>query len=87
MADIDECERIVTAKERRHLIPFSDMHINRLEQSGDFPRRVRIGANRVGWLLSELQAWIEEKAEARDDSQHSPDQSAARSATQKTPVT
>lgn len=31
----------------------------RLERLGDFPPRVRLGANSIGWVESEVQAWIE----------------------------
>ncbi len=59
-------DRLIDAKERRRLVPFSDMHIWRLEREGKFPRRIRIGPNRVSWRLSEVLAWIDEKADARD---------------------
>jgi prophage regulatory protein len=29
-----------------------------MERAGEFPRRRRISANRVGWLLSELEEWM-----------------------------
>jgi prophage regulatory protein len=58
--------RIITAKERRELVPYSDMHIWRLEQAGTFPKRIKLGPNRVGWLLSEVEQWIEERAQARE---------------------
>ena len=58
-------DRIVSAKERRSLIPYSDMHVWRLEQAGKFPRRIRLGANRVGWSLHELQDWIEARKSDR----------------------
>ena len=51
-------DRIVPAKERRQLIPYSDMHIWRLEKVGQFPKRIRLGENRVGWSFQELQEWI-----------------------------
>ena len=51
-------DRIVPAKERRQLIPYSDMHIWRLEKAGLFPKRIRLGENRVGWSFRELQEWI-----------------------------
>ncbi len=51
-------DRIVSAKERRRLIPYSDMHIWRLEKAGRFPKRIRLGENRVGWSFRELQEWI-----------------------------
>ncbi len=42
------------------------MHIWRLEQAGTFPKRIKLGPNRVGWLLSEVEQWIEERAQARE---------------------
>ena len=62
-------DRIVSAKERRQLVPYSDMHIWRLEQAGRFPKRIKLGENgRIGWLYSEIQEWISAKAAARDGS-------------------
>ncbi len=58
--------RLIGAPERRQLIPYSDMHIWRLERDGKFPRRIKIGPNRVAWLLSEVSAWIEGKAAERE---------------------
>ena len=54
-------DRIISAAERRHMIPYSDMHIWRLEKAGRFPKRIRIGKNRVGWSFQELQEWIGEE--------------------------
>jgi prophage regulatory protein len=31
----------------------------RLEKRGEFPRRRKISTNRVGWLESEVRAWLE----------------------------
>lgn len=62
-----ECDRIVSAKERRILIPYSDMHVWRLEQAGQFPKRVRLGPNRVGWSERELQQWITARKAERTD--------------------
>jgi len=59
-------DRIVPAKERRKIIPYIDMHVWRLEKAGLFPKRIRLGANRVGWSLSELQDWIAAKKAERD---------------------
>lgn len=38
----------------------------RLERSGDFPRRVPIGAKAHGWLEHEVQDWIRRRAAERD---------------------
>ena len=61
-----EGDRIISAKERRELVPYSDMHVWRLERDGKFPKRIRLGENRVGWSLCELQAWIDGKKAERD---------------------
>jgi prophage regulatory protein len=36
----------------------------RLERAGQFPRRRRISSSCIGWLRSELQAWIAERAKS-----------------------
>ena len=38
----------------------------RLERAGKFPRRRQISPNRVGWLESEVQAWVEARANSRE---------------------
>ena len=38
----------------------------RKEREGTFPRRVRLGGNRVGYVESELDAWIESLIAQRD---------------------
>ncbi|MBW5438344.1 AlpA family phage regulatory protein [Bradyrhizobium canariense] len=50
------------------LLPFFDLHdhgvllgrrqIDRLEAEGKFPKRVPIGANRVGWVATEIDDWV-----------------------------
>jgi prophage regulatory protein len=37
----------------------------RLERKNEFPRRLRLSANTVGWLASEIQAWMVERSAAR----------------------
>ncbi|QOG17527.1 helix-turn-helix transcriptional regulator [Bradyrhizobium sp. SEMIA] len=47
-------------------IPYTRRHLLNLELAKKFPARVPIGENRVGWIESEVQNWIERKvAEAR----------------------
>jgi prophage regulatory protein len=33
----------------------------RKERSGDFPKRRQLGPKSVGWLASEVQAWIQSR--------------------------
>lgn len=42
---------------REHGIPFSRRYLRTLVARGLFPVPKQIGANRIGWLLSELNAW------------------------------
>lgn len=58
-------DRLIDARELRRLVPVSPMTIWRWERDHRFPARIRIGANRVAWRLSEVLAWIDEKADAR----------------------
>ena len=67
MTALSPDDRVVSAKERRQLIPYSDMQISRLEQAGRFPKRIRLGDNRVGWSFRELQAWIAARKMERDN--------------------
>ena len=59
-------DRIILAPERRLLVPYSDMHIRRMEKDGRFPRRIRLGPKRVGWSLREVVGWIEERKAERE---------------------
>ncbi len=58
-------DRIISAAERRHLVPFSDMHIWRMEKADKFPKRIRLGPNRVGWSHAEVMDWIEARKRER----------------------
>lgn len=49
---------IITKKQLLAMIPYSGMHIGRLEKAGRFPKRIRVGENRVGWILREIREWI-----------------------------
>ncbi|MBF9027071.1 AlpA family phage regulatory protein [Rhodobacterales bacterium FZCC0188] len=55
----------ILAQEITGLVPFSPNHLRRLEARGDFPRRIRIGANRIAWLRDEVEQWLADRVEAR----------------------
>ena len=58
--------RLITKVELRQLVPYTPQHILRLEKRGRFPRRIQVGPNRVGWLLSEVESWIAARVAERD---------------------
>ena len=51
---------------------YSPQHIARLEAAGQFPKRVRLGCNRVGWVEQEVLDWLQAKIDARDASTDTP---------------
>lgn len=59
---------VLTREQLKGLCPFSDSHLYRLEASGEFPKRIRIGKRRVVWDADEVDAWIESKKSDRDRS-------------------
>ena len=58
--------RLITKSELRQIVPYTGQHILRLEKNGKFPRRIRVGANRVAWLLTEVEAWVAARVGERD---------------------
>ena len=61
-------KQVVSKKELRTVcgIPYSPQHIARLEAAGQFPKRIRLGQNRVVWLLKEIEAWLDARIADRD---------------------
>ena len=61
-------KKVVSKKELRTVcgIPYSPQHIARLEAAGRFPKRIRLGQNRVGWLVAEIEEWLNERIAKRD---------------------
>jgi prophage regulatory protein len=58
--------RLLSKKAVRELVIYSPQHIARLEAAGQFPKRVRLGPGRVGWVEEEVQAWLQERVSRRD---------------------
>lgn len=50
--------KIITRQQLTEVVPYSLTHIARLEVAGHFPRRVKLGPCRVGWVESEINDWI-----------------------------
>ena len=58
-------DRLINAKQLKHRVLFSLQHIYRLEERGEFPRRIHLGKARVAWSSAEVTAWLQAKVEAR----------------------
>ena len=55
-------DRIVFEPERALITGYCRNWWWKFEQEGSVPKRIKLGPKRVGWLLSELQAWLRERA-------------------------
>lgn len=53
--------RILSKRQVKELVLYSPQHIARLEKAGQFPKRVQLGPNRVGWVESEVLEWLEDR--------------------------
>ncbi len=64
--------RILSKRQLKELVLYSPQHIARLEKAGSFPKRVRLGQARVGWVEEEVLAWLQLRIDRRDEtSRHS----------------
>lgn len=63
---VKPAERILRKPEVLGRIGLSDPTIWRMERAGKFPKRLRLGGNSCGWLESEITAWLNNLAAARE---------------------
>jgi prophage regulatory protein len=47
-------------------ISFSRRHLYTLEEKNNFPKRVALGVNRIGWVETEIDEWLATKLAARN---------------------
>lgn len=55
--------QILRRKEVEIMIGLSRSTIYKLMSEGTFPKAIRLGQRAVGWRLSEINDWIDERAE------------------------
>jgi prophage regulatory protein len=65
MDNNESVKKFIVLPQVQEIVPYSASHIWRLEKSGQFPKRIRLGGNRVAWLQSEINGWVESKLAAR----------------------
>lgn len=63
---LNSSPRLITRAQLREMVPYTPQHILRLEKQGHFPRRIRLGANRVVWLESDVLGWLDQRIAERD---------------------
>lgn len=57
--------KLLSKRQVKEIVLYSFAHIDRLEAAGQFPKRVRLGQNRVGWVETEVYDWLQRKIDAR----------------------
>jgi prophage regulatory protein len=57
--------RIIRRHELTDKVGYCLAHIYRLERQDLFPQRIRLGRRAVGWVEEEVEAWLQERANAR----------------------
>jgi len=59
--------RLLTFADLKELgIPWSRVHVGRLEAAGKFPQHIDLGENSIAWFEDEIDDFLEAKAAARD---------------------
>lgn len=58
MAQTVRPPRIIPWRELSGMVPFTRQHVLRLEKVGKFPKRLKVGNRRIGWLETEIETWI-----------------------------
>ena len=58
--------RILSKRQVKELVLYSPQHTARLEKAGQFPKRVQLGPNRVGWVEDEVLDWLQQRLESRE---------------------
>lgn len=59
-------KRLVTKKElKEYGVPYSFVHLKRMEEAGQFPKRIQLSQNRVAYYLHEVEEWVAARAALR----------------------
>ena len=67
MGTLNTTPELIVADDVAKRIPYSQNQLRRLEAQGSFPKRVRLGANKIAWVRQEIDDWIETRMNARDE--------------------
>jgi prophage regulatory protein len=59
--------KIFSISELRTEVGLSQRTVWEMVSAGTFPRPIRIGPRRVGWLAKEIDAWLAERIRQRDE--------------------
>jgi prophage regulatory protein len=58
--------RIIRYPALKLIVGISRIQVRRLEKAGKFPKHIQLSANAIGWIESEIHAWINERKAERN---------------------
>lgn len=59
--------KILRCKEVEKKLSIGHSKIYRMIEENQFPRPIKLGPKSVGWLESEIDEWVQEKIDERDE--------------------
>lgn len=65
--------RTIRRQELRQIVPLAETTIYEMERRGEFPQRFNLTPRCVVWDLAEVEAWIEQRMQARRGAVSKPD--------------
>ncbi|HIF9217763.1 TPA: AlpA family phage regulatory protein [Photobacterium damselae] len=54
-------DRVIRETERQLITSISRSQAYKLEKQGRFPKRITLGSRSVGWRLSEIMTWVDQR--------------------------
>ena len=64
--------KVLRTRDVADVTGLSRVTIWRLERAGDFPERIRLGQNSVGWFQDEIEAWLTNRRQSNDRTRRNP---------------
>lgn len=58
--------RVITRKDIKPKTGYTYHYCVILEKRGEFPRRIKLGPKRVGWLEHEIDEWLQKRQRVLD---------------------
>lgn len=58
--------RLLSKRQVKELVLYSPQHIARLEAAGQFPKRVQLGANKLGGVEVDVLDWFQIRIDRRE---------------------
>ncbi|MGR2768632.1 AlpA family phage regulatory protein [Photobacterium ganghwense] len=55
-------DRVIREAERLQITSISRSQAYQLEKQGRFPKRLKLGSRSVGWRLSEIMSWVNDRS-------------------------